>query len=133
MPELERRLKVPFALKPVEQKAWDAAANPAERFTEKDLVLITNGDLLVGQGHSPLASLATFIQWPGFRSLFNSIHILPFFPYCSDRGFSITAFKSVDPNPGSWSDIDAIGEDCQLMFDGVPNHTSTKARNSRIS
>lgn len=127
LPELERVLKVHCAHKPAELIAWDAKANPAERFTEKDLILITYGDLIVGQGHSPLASLMEFIQRPRFRNIFNTVHILPFFPYSSDRGFSITDFKSVDPNLGSWSDIAAIGEDYQLMFDGVLNHASAES------
>jgi sucrose phosphorylase len=127
LPELERILKVHYAHKPEELITWDSKANPVERFTEKDLVLITYGDLVQGKGHSPLASLAEFIQRPRFRNLFNTIHILPFFPYSSDRGFSITDFKSVDPNLGSWSDIDAIGEDYQLMFDGVLNHASAES------
>lgn len=126
LPELERILQVHYAHKPEELKTWDAKAEPTERFTEKDLVLVTYGDLLEGHGHSPLATLKEFIQRPGFRSLFNTIHILPFFPYSSDRGFSITDFKSVDPNLGSWADIDAIGEDYQLMFDGVLNHASAE-------
>ncbi|UCD65603.1 MAG: sugar phosphorylase, partial [Deltaproteobacteria bacterium] len=127
LPELERILKVHYAHKPDELIAWDAKADPTERFTEKDLILITYGDLVVGKGHSPLASLMEFIQRPRFRDLFNTIHILPFFPYSSDRGFSVTDFKSVDPNLGSWSDIDAIGEDYQLMFDGVLNHASAES------
>ncbi len=127
LPELERILKVHYAHKPDELIAWDAKADPKERFTEKDLILITYGDLVVGKGHSPLASLMEFIQRPRFRDLFNTIHILPFFPYSSDRGFSVTDFKSVDPNLGSWSDIDDIGEDYQLMFDGVLNHASAES------
>ena len=77
LPELVRILKVHFAHKPEELIALDAQTDPTERFTEQDLVLITYGDLLVGQGHSPLATLTECIQRPRFRSLFNTIHILP--------------------------------------------------------
>ena len=73
LPELERVLKVHYAHKPEQLIAWDAKANPTERFTEKDMILITYGDLLLGQGHSPLASLAEFIQRPRFSNIFNTI------------------------------------------------------------
>ena len=125
--ELERVLRVHYAHKPEQLISLDAEADPSERFTEKDSILITYGDLLVGEGLSPLATLTKFIQRPGFRCFFNTIHILPFFPYSSDRGFSITDFKNVDPSLGSWSDIDIIGEDYQLMFDGVLNHASAES------
>lgn len=126
LPELVRILKVHYAHKPEELVALDSETEPTQRFTEKDLILITYGDLLVGKSHSPLGTLMEFIQRPRFRNIFNTIHILPFFPYSSDRGFSITDFKNVDPKLGSWADIDAIGEDHQLMFDGVLNHASAQ-------
>lgn len=37
-------------------------------------------------------------------------------------------FEEVDPNLGSWQDIEEIGESYQLMFDGVLNHISSKSR-----
>lgn len=127
LPELERRLRVHYAHKPPELREQDAAFDPARRFTERDVVLITYGDLLVGEGHSPLATLAAFLERPKLRGIFNTIHILPFFPYSSDRGFSVISFKAVDPNLGSWQDIAEIGKDYQLMFDGVLNHASAQS------
>lgn len=127
LPELERRLRVHYAHKPPELRQQDEAFDPARRFTERDVVLITYGDLLVGEGHSPLATLAAFLERPKLRGIFNTIHILPFFPYSSDRGFSVISFKTVDPNLGSWQDIAEIGKDYQLMFDGVLNHASAQS------
>ncbi len=127
LPELERRLRVHYAHKPPELRAQDEAFDPARRFNERDLVLITYGDLLVGEGHSPLATLAAFLERPKLRGIFNTIHILPFFPYSSDRGFSVISFQAVDPNLGSWQDIAEIGKDYQLMFDGVLNHASAQS------
>jgi glycosidase len=104
----------------------DNNIDPENRFSERDMVMITYGDLLRGKKHSPLASLAYFLQRP-LKEMINTIHILPFFPYSSDRGFSITDFKSVDPELGTWTDIYEIGKDFKLLFDGVLNHASSES------
>ena len=57
----------------------------------------------------------------------NTIHILPFFPSSSDRGFSVIDFESVDPNLGTWEDIEELEGRYQLMFDGVINHISSES------
>ncbi|MDJ0680052.1 MAG: sugar phosphorylase, partial [Xenococcaceae cyanobacterium MO_167.B52] len=102
--------------------------NPANRFTEKDLIVITYGDLLYSESSSPLATLVNFLaQVPGFKKAINTLHILPFFPYSSDHGFSITDFRAVDPKLGSWQDIEEIGDSYQLMFDAVCNHISSQS------
>ncbi len=129
MPELERILKVYYAHKPQEMIDLEKHFDPEERFTEEDAILITYGDLLRGESHSPLVSLANFIgKAPRLKKFINTLHILPFFPYSSDRGFSITDFRAVDPKMGSWMDIEEIGKRFQLMFDGVLNHASSKSR-----
>ena len=58
----------------------------------------------------------------------NTVHILPFFPYSSDRGFSIIDYEEVDPRLGSWDDIDVLAAQFRLMFDGVFNHASSRSR-----
>lgn len=127
MPELERILRVHYAHKPQEMIDQEKGFDSQNRFTERDMILITYGDLLRGEGHSPLACLDEFVQRPGLRDTFNTLHILPFFPYSSDKGFSVTDFESVDPNLGSWQDIEDMGKRYQLMFDGVLNHISAKS------
>jgi sucrose phosphorylase len=126
LPELERILRVHHAHKPEGLIEQERDLDPEERFTEKDMVMITYGDLLKGEKHSPLASLAYFLERP-LKEIFNTIHILPFFPYSSDRGFSVTNFREVDPNLGTWRDIHAIGRDYKLLFDGVLNHASAQS------
>ena len=126
MPELERVLKVHYAHKPQELIDREKDFNPEERFSEKDMVMITYGDLLRGDRHSPLASLAYYLQGE-LKEVINTIHILPFFPYSSDRGFSVTDFKSVDPGLGTWQDILEIGKEFKLLFDGVLNHASAES------
>ena len=127
MPELERILKVYYAFKPPEMIENEKVFNPGERFTEKDIILITYGDLLRGKERSPLATLAKFCD-TYLGGAINTLHILPFFPYSSDRGFAVIDFETVDPHLGSWQDIEELGKHYQLMFDGVINHVSSKSR-----
>ena len=127
LPELERLCTVHHACKPPASIEREQSFRPAERFTERDLFLITYGDLISGYEFSPLASLARFCD-AHLQAIFNTIHILPFFPYSSDRGFSIIDFETVDPKLGSWDDIERLAQRCQLMFDGVINHMSAHSR-----
>jgi glycosidase len=127
MPELERILKVYYAHKPDEMIQREMVFNPQERFTEEDVILITYGDLIKGEDSSPLATLSKF-SGKRLSPVINTLHILPFFPYSSDRGFSIIDFETVDPQLGTWADIEDLEGRFQLMFDGVINHVSSKSR-----
>lgn len=128
MPELIRLMKVHHAHKSDELIDAENSFDPAQRFSERDMILITYGDIIRGKGRTPLAALAAFLESLRRRApVFNTLHILPFFPYTSDRGFSITDFRVVDPKIGSWQDIEGIGESFRLMFDGVFNHASSKS------
>jgi sucrose phosphorylase len=55
------------------------------------------------------------------------VHILPFFPYSSDDGFSVIDYAWVDPELGRWSHIEELGADFRLMFDAVINHVSRES------
>ena len=129
LPELERVLKVYYAYKPPALIEAESHFDAVNRFTEQDVILITYGDLLRSEKLSPLASLVHILEEvPGFKKAINTLHILPFFPYSSDRGFSVTDFRAVDPKLGSWQDIAKIGDSYKLMFDAVCNHTSSKSK-----
>lgn len=126
-PELERLMRVYHAYRTPDSIASDATFVPAERFSEKDVVLITYGDLLTSPGRQPLKVLAGFLR-RFMKGAINTVHILPFFPYSSDRGFSIIDYEEVDPRLGSWDDIATLAAEFRLMFDGVFNHASSKSR-----
>jgi sucrose phosphorylase len=127
-PELERILKIYCAQKHPDFRDAEENFNSANRFTEKDLILITYGDILRTHGRSPLASLAYFLEEAEqLKGILNTLHILPFFPYTSDKGFSVTDFRVVDPDLGSWRDVEEIGKRFKLLFDGVLNHASSKS------
>jgi sucrose phosphorylase len=126
MPELERIMRVYFAHKPARMIELEKDFDPQERFTEKDIMFITYGDLLHAEGHTGLAALHNFFLAQGRKDpLFSILHILPFFPYSSDRGFSVVDFRRVDPSLGTWQDIEELGKRYKLMFDGVLNHVSS--------
>ena len=127
MLELERILMVFYAHKPQELIEKENYFVLSERFTQKDVILITYGDLLRGKESSPLATLSKFCD-TYLEGSINTLHLLPFFPSSSDRGFSLVDFETVDPNLGSWHDIENLENRYQLMFDGVINHVSSKSR-----
>lgn len=91
--------------------------------SEKDIILITYGDQIFHEGETALATLKRFLN-EYVQDCINSVHILPFFPYSSDDGFSIVDYKGVCPLKGSWKDIKALSQNHRLMFDGVINHMS---------
>ncbi len=101
-----------------------AAADPA--LTERDIILITYGDQIREPGRPPLETLKTFLE-AHLADAISAIHILPFYPYTSDDGFSVSDYQAVDPDLGSWDDISRLGEHFQLMFDAVLNHISSES------
>ena len=90
-----------------------------------DALLITYGDTLLQEGKQPLSNLRDFAD-AKLRDIFSGIHILPFFPYSSDDGFSIIDYYSVNPQLGSWQEIQEIGGVFKLMSDLVLNHCSVQ-------
>ena len=127
MPELERILKVYYAHKTDQIIEDDKNFKPENRFTEQDIILITYGNIINGSEGSALKTLEKFCD-NYLGGNINTLHLLPFFPYSSDRGFAIIDFESVDPTCGSWDDINSLENCYQLMFDGVFNHVSSKNR-----
>ncbi len=97
-----------------------------ERFNETDVALIAYGDSIIGGDQSPLAALTSLVS----RDLSNAIsavHVLPFSPYSSDRGFSVIDYRAVDEDLGTWDDMAELASTVDLMFDLVLNHCSAKS------
>jgi sucrose phosphorylase len=101
--------------------------NPKQRplWDERKVVLITYGDVVKQKGEAPLETLRKFAN-EHFRGCISTIHILPFFPYSSDDGFSVMDFYKINPELGDWSNIEALEKDFLLMADLVANHASSK-------
>ncbi|MDM8516424.1 sugar phosphorylase [Desulfobacterales bacterium HSG16] len=96
-------------------------------FSQEDVILITYGDSLSWTCESGLTTLHKFAR-RYLAKKFNAIHILPFYPYSSDDGFSVIDFFKVNPDIGSWNDIQDMSQDFKLMFDFVANHVSAKSQ-----
>ncbi|MEL0629929.1 sugar phosphorylase [Psychromonas aquatilis] len=95
-------------------------------WSEKDIIMITYGDSVIQADKKPLVVLQNFIDEYLGDSV-NSVHILPFFPYSSDDGFSVIDYSSVNESLGGWDEIQAIAKDRRLMSDLVINHCSSRS------
>ncbi|MBI1879426.1 MAG: alpha-glucosidase C-terminal domain-containing protein [Chloroflexi bacterium] len=106
--------------------ALSTPLDPAQRVTEADAVLITYGDQVQEPGHPALQSLAEFLK-TYLKDTISSVHLLPFYPYSSDDGFSVIDYTAIDPALGDWADVALIGQNFRLMFDAVINHISVQS------
>jgi sucrose phosphorylase len=98
-------------------------APPGERLSEQDVIVITYGDIVQRDGEAPLRTLHEVLaRYLG--DVVSGVHILPFFPYSSDDGFSVIDYTAVNPDFGGWADVARLGADFRLMFDAVINHIS---------
>jgi glycosidase len=96
-------------------------------FSKRDIIVITYGDMLRRPGEAPLHTLLDFHS-TYLSDIVNTLHILPFYPYSSDDGFSVIDYRAVDPALGTWADIERFAEhDFRLMFDAVINHISVQS------
>jgi glycosidase len=101
------------------------------RWDQSDAVLICYGDMVSAErmhdgAEAPLATLRRFLQTQVGDAI-STVHVLPFFPYSSDDGFSVIDFRAVDQALGSWQEIQGLGEDYRLMVDLVINHVSSQS------
>ncbi len=100
---------------------------PAKKWVdEKDVMLITYGDSIQEAEKAPLLTLDEFLK-ENVDNVINAVHILPFYPYTSDDGFSVSDYLAVNEKLGNWEDIKRLSQDFDLMFDAVINHISQKS------
>ena len=97
-----------------------------EIWDETDIVLITYADSILETGKKPLQALNDFLIRE-LAHVISTVHILPFFPYSSDDGFSVIDYRKVNPEHGGWMDVSRIAEHFKLMFDLVINHVSRES------
>ncbi|MCW2308588.1 sugar phosphorylase [Rhodobium gokarnense] len=95
-------------------------------WSERDSLVITYGNTVVDGKHKPLDVLYNFLQ-EYLSGTITGVHILPFFPYTSDGGFSVTDYYSVNSGLGDWEDIRRIAVSFKLMSDLVLNHVSSQS------
>ena len=108
------------------RNAVGAEIGNAAGLSEKDVLLITYGDTLTDNEVAPLKVLKRF-HAEFLQGIFDLIHILPFHPYSSDDGFSVTDYKAVREDLGSWADVENLSQECRVMADAVINHISSQS------
>jgi len=94
--------------------------------SESDIVLISYGDNIRGPDQHPLETLNLFLK-THVGDIINTVHLLPFYPYSSDDGFSVVDYHQVDPALGTWHNIAELATHYRLMFDAVINHVSRES------
>ena len=106
--------------------ATTGEAELANKWSQDDVLVITYGDSIRREGEMPLQTLHRFLK-QHLETVVTGVHILPFFPYSSDDGFSVIDYLAVNPELGGWSDIRTIAGDFTLMADLVINHISAES------
>jgi len=96
------------------------------KWDEKDIAVITYGDSIKNSDEPPLRTLNRFFVRE-LKDTISTVHLLPFYPYSSDDGFSVIDYKEVDQNLGDWKDVRAFSQDFDVMADLVVNHCSAKS------
>jgi sucrose phosphorylase len=83
--------------------------------------LITYADRLAGD----LPGLRSLLTGP-LADVFDAVHVLPFFHPIdgADAGFDPIDHTAVDPQLGTWDDVDALGRELPVMADLIVNHVS---------
>lgn len=113
-------------LSKLEQAAIDITEKRKSGWDEKDVVLITYADQFSAKGEKALPVFTRFYnEW--LARTFSHVHLLPFYPWSSDDGFSVIDYHSVAPETGSWQDVVELKQSASLMFDFVCNHMSAKS------
>ncbi|KMT65183.1 sugar phosphorylase [Catenovulum maritimum] len=104
----------------------ESPPNHKNHWSEQDVIAITYGNSLLRDGEKPLHTLHDFFK-RHLTDTINSIHILPFYPYTSDDGFSVMDYSKVNDSLGDWVDVENISKEFRLMADLVINHCSSRS------
>lgn len=98
----------------------------APTWSEQDQWVICYGDSIVEEGTPLLAVLDTFLQ-RYLGDAISGVHVLPFFPWSSDDGFSVIHYREVNSELGEWAHIQNLASHYDLMADLVLNHVSRES------
>ena len=115
---IEARAMAMLAAAPSDTTAWPS---------QSDAWLIAYADSFRRSGAAPLQTLRDVID-RYYAPAVNGVHVLPFHPASSDRGFSVVEYAAVEPLFGTWDDIAALAAGRRFMADAVLNHMSAESR-----
>ncbi len=97
---------------------------PRIKFSKNDIILNTYANSIQEKPGTPLEALYSFSD-KFLKDIINGSHILPFYSWDTDRGFSVLDYYSVDSRNGTWGQFSKLKEVFNvLMVDCVLNHAS---------
>ncbi|MBL1142471.1 MAG: sugar phosphorylase [Proteobacteria bacterium] len=108
-------------------KHYDEPMQHKNHWDEHDIAVITYANTFMHAGQTPLHTLKKFLS-ENLKETVSIVHILPFFPFSSDDGFSVIDYTLVNDAHGDWNDIEDIAGEFKLMSDLVINHCSSRGR-----
>lgn len=108
----------------MEQTKSKSLKKRKQNWDQDDVVLITYGDQFHDNGECTLVTFKKMFD-DYLADKFGVVHILPFYPYSSDDGFSVIDYKVVNPVIGTWEDVESLSGATRIMFDYVCNHISS--------
>lgn len=117
--------KINELLELVEQvtKKYEGIPAKDKWISEKDVMLITYGDTITKENEYGLKTLKDFLDMY-VKDAISTVHLLPMYPYTSDDGFSVVDYKEINPELGTWDEVNDLACNYNLMFDAVVNHIS---------
>lgn len=92
-------------------------------FSQHNSILITYGDTIRDGERNGIEVLNNFLN-TFVKDAVDTVHLLPMFPFTSDDGFSVSDYREINRDLGTWDDIHKLSENYGLMFDAVINHAS---------
>ncbi len=108
------------------ENGFEQAKTHCNLWDQSDVVTITYGDSIKKADEKPLHTLREFLH-NKLEKTINTVHILPFYPFSSDDGFSVINYIEINQSLGDWEDITEISKDFRLMADLVINHCSSRS------
>ncbi|MFN8462451.1 MAG: hypothetical protein U0X93_11870 [Anaerolineales bacterium] len=103
----------------------------ASGLSQRDSLLILYGDQVQHVDEMPLQTLKKFCD-TYLKDVVSGIHILPFYSWTSDDGFSVVDYRQmIHPSATGTMSLPAM-KNFRLMFDAVINHLIAKRVVSKI-
>ncbi|GAG32962.1 unnamed protein product, partial [marine sediment metagenome] len=99
---------------------------PVTHLNQSHIALISYANTIESDSKevSPLSALGDFLKHYKIDQTLPILHLLPFYSWDTDRGFSVKDHRQVHHEYGTWEDIKKLGHSVKLMFDFVINHAS---------
>jgi sucrose phosphorylase len=122
----EKTPEVHKALYDLCQEHNDLGVDQFSWWDQQSTFLITYGQSIRSSEKPPLQDLLEFLT-EHVQDSIEYVHLLPFYPYTSDDGFSVVDYRKVNPELGDWEHIEAFNKHYKVVYDAVVNHVSASS------